>query len=123
MPNDRANFELGSSAPQHAHTTGPTIAAVLSYHPTALKMGTALTDNNKQKRKKHVSQSSYEHNCRCHLPHDPQNCEACLRARLMAKKNTSNDDWGDIAYKDNLLDYKLSVFINKIFKKIFQLKF
>lgn len=27
------------------------------------------------------------------------------------------------AYKDNLLDYKLSVFINKIFKKIFQLKF
>ena len=33
----------------------------------------------------------YEYACRCHCPHDPK-CDACLRARMMAKSNTSNDD-------------------------------
>ena len=48
------------------------------------------------KRKQDISKSLYEHNCRCHFPHDPENCESCLRARMMAKKNTKNDEWGDI---------------------------
>ena len=33
----------------------------------------------RQNRNKTISNSLYEHNCRCHLPHDPNNCEACLR--------------------------------------------
>ena len=31
------------------------------------------------------------HSCRCHIPHDKK-CDACLRARIMSKSNTSNDD-------------------------------
>ena len=33
----------------------------------------------------------YEHACKCHYPHDPK-CDACLRARILAKSNTSNDE-------------------------------
>ena len=42
-------------------------------------------------KKKHTDCTVYEHNCRCHIPHDKR-CDACLRARMMAKSNTSNDD-------------------------------
>ena len=52
------------------------------------------------KKKKDTTLTLYEHNCRCHCPHDPYNCEACLRARLMAKKDTRNQEWTDIEDKD-----------------------
>ena len=42
-------------------------------------------------KRKYKGCTVYEHNCRCHMPHDKR-CEACLRARMMAKSNTSNDD-------------------------------
>ena len=34
----------------------------------------------------------YEHHCRCHLPHDPKLCDACIRARLMGMKHTTHGD-------------------------------
>ena len=61
----------------------------------------------KQNRNRSITQSLYEHNCRCHLPHDPSNCEACLRARMMAKSNTSNSEWDDIRGKDKGYVYSM----------------
>ena len=40
--------------------------------------------------------SMYDHCARGHIPHDPEHCDACMRARLMAKKNTRNEGSNDI---------------------------
>ena len=49
----------------------------------------------------------YEHNCKCHIPHDPARCDACMRARMMAKYNTSNPMDGDIKGGDKGYVYSL----------------
>ncbi len=84
------------------------IASTASTVPL-IKLITMLCGNNitktvrsdiKTRRKKDITMSLYEHNCRCHCPHDPHNCEACLRARIMAKKDTRNQECTDIEDKD-----------------------
>ena len=52
----------------------------------------SIIDTNVPKtRRKPKDTTIYGHNCRCHIPHDKK-CDACLRARMMSKSNTSNDD-------------------------------
>jgi len=52
----------------------------------------SIIDTNVPKtRRKPKDDTIYGHTCRCHIPHDKK-CDACLRARMMSKSNTSNDD-------------------------------
>jgi len=57
-------------------------------------LGNILDVSNPKKRKpkKDNTHTMYEHHCRCHLPHDPRLCDACIRARLMGMKHTTNDN-------------------------------
>ena len=52
--------------------------------------GSNTQNQSSKTRKKIDTPTLYEHSCRCHLPHDPRLCDACMRARIMSKKNTSN---------------------------------
>ncbi len=52
----------------------------------------SIIDNNIPKTRNKVRKvPMYEHACKRHYPHNPK-CDACLRARMMAKSNTSNDE-------------------------------
>jgi len=76
-------------------TNTPGLSAIPLIQMIISKSGSnidSVIDKNVPKtRAKVKSVPMYEHACRCHCPHDPK-CDACLRARMMAKSNTSNDD-------------------------------
>ena len=76
-------------------TNTPGLSAIPLIQMIISKSGSnidSVIDKNVPKtRAKVKSVPMYEHSCRCHYPHDPK-CDACLRARMMAKSNTSNDD-------------------------------
>ena len=73
-------------------TNTPGLSAIPLIQMIISKSGSnieSIVDKNVPKtRAKVKSVPMYEHACRCHCPHDPK-CDACLRARMMAKTNTS----------------------------------
>ena len=90
IPKDRKKARKDSTCSRHAHV-------VLCVPRPMSRVHSA----------KVITHTLYEHNCRCHFPHDPKNCEACLRARMMAKSNTKNEDWEEIQGKDKGFVYSV----------------
>ena len=77
-------------------TNTPGLSAIPLIQMIISKSGTSniesVIDKNVPKtRKKVQSIPMYEHTCKSHHPHDPKR-DACMRARMMAKSNTSNED-------------------------------
>ena len=76
-------------------TNTPGLSAIPLIQMIISKSGSnieSVIDKNVPKTRKKVQGiPMYEHTCKSHHPHDPK-CDACMRARMMAKSNTSNED-------------------------------
>ena len=96
-PKAFSDFAPGSFQRPHLLTNTPGLSAIPLIQMIISKSGSnieSVIDTNVPKtRKKVQSIPIYEHTCKSHHPqcHDPK-CDACMRARMMAKSNTSNED-------------------------------